>query len=418
MRSRIAKNAMFLYGLTFSNYFIGLLLFPYLSRVLSVEGFGVVGFSTSVCLVFQMIVEYGFQISTTATVSLNRDNKTKISHIISTMTYAKVVLAVLSCIGFTFCTALMTAIRSHIFIVSIFLIDSIVKAFLPDAYFRGVERMKDITIRAVAVKSGILFATILFVKNDNTLIIYPISMVICDVLALVWAFWLLRKDGIRATSSTIKSIWTVLKESFWFFVSRISVSINGSLGSIFLGTRFAPNSIQMGLYSGATRISTAGEQMIPPVGDALYPAIMKSKDYRLFRRILSFGGIVWGLVCLLIAVFATPICVLVLGSQYQEAGTILRVLMLGVFIGYFSYMFGYPALSPIGKAFWANVAIMIAACINIALCGALWLTNNVTPLTICTVFASTNIWTFLVRFGAYCRFKKLTIISAEDAKEH
>lgn len=59
MRSAIAKNAIFLYGLTFSNYFVGLLLFPYLSRVLSVEGFGLIGFSTSLCLVFQMIVEYG-----------------------------------------------------------------------------------------------------------------------------------------------------------------------------------------------------------------------------------------------------------------------------------------------------------------------------------------------------------------------
>ena len=35
--SRIFKNALFLYALTFSNYLIGLLLLPYLSRVLSVE---------------------------------------------------------------------------------------------------------------------------------------------------------------------------------------------------------------------------------------------------------------------------------------------------------------------------------------------------------------------------------------------
>ena len=82
MSSAIAKNAVFLYGLTFSNYFVGLLLFPYLSRVLSVEGFGLIGFSTSLCLVFQMIVEYGFQISTTATVSVNRDDKGRVSTIV------------------------------------------------------------------------------------------------------------------------------------------------------------------------------------------------------------------------------------------------------------------------------------------------------------------------------------------------
>lgn len=46
------KNALFLYALTFSNYLIGLFLLPYLSRVLSVEKFGVIGFATSFCLVF------------------------------------------------------------------------------------------------------------------------------------------------------------------------------------------------------------------------------------------------------------------------------------------------------------------------------------------------------------------------------
>ncbi len=408
MRSTIAKNALFLYGLTFSNYFIGIILFPYLSRVLSVEKFGIIGFSTSFCLIFQMIIEYGFQISTTATVSVNREDKSKLSHIISTMTYAKIILTIPVLSGFAFCAVFMKSVHDHVVIVSLFLIDSIIKAFLPDAYFRGIERMKDITIRAVAVKSGILISTVLLVKNDASLIIYPISMIICDAAALMWAFVLIHHDDVYFIKSSFHDIIQILKSSFWFFISRISVSINGSLGSIFLGTKYTPNSVQMGLYSGATRISTAGEQMIPPVGDALYPAIMKKKDYKTFHRILLVGGICWSVICATVAFLATPLCVLVLGEQYTHAGIYLRVLMIGVFIGFFSYMFGYPALSPIGKAFWANVAIMVAASINLLLCIVLWLTDSITPLTVCLVFGSTNIWTFLVRFGAYWHFRNLT----------
>ncbi|HFI2665000.1 TPA: oligosaccharide flippase family protein, partial [Streptococcus suis] len=69
MKNKIAKNTLFLYILTFSNYFLGLMLFPYLSRVLSVEKFGLVGFSMSFVLIFQMIVEYGFSISGTAQIA-------------------------------------------------------------------------------------------------------------------------------------------------------------------------------------------------------------------------------------------------------------------------------------------------------------------------------------------------------------
>lgn len=402
---RIFKNALFLYGLTFSNYLIGLLMFPYLSRVLSVKQFGVVGFATSFCLIFQMIIEYGFQISTTATVSLHREDLPMLSRVISTMTYAKIALLVITTIAFALCSLQMVSVRSHIGFILLFFIDSVIKALFPDAYFRGVERMKDITIRTVAAKSGILVMTILFVKNDGTACIYPLSMIVFDTIALVWAFILLKKDGLAPTGTTGIELLTALKDSFWFFISRVSVSINGSLGSIFLGQQYTPNSVEMGLYSASTRLSTAGEQMIPPVGDALYPSMMKHKDYRFFYRVVVIGGTVWFIVCGLVTVFAPLLCEIVLGWQYVEAGKYLRILMIGVFFGYFSFIFGYPALSPIGKATYANVAIMISAVTNLCLCGLLWVSNNITVLHICLVFASSNIVVFIVRFVFFMFFK-------------
>ena len=89
--------------------------------------------------------------------------------------------------------------------------------------------------------------------------------------------------------------------------------------------------------------------MIPPLGDALYPSMVNKKDYRLFYRIVLRGGSLWFLACARVEVLATPLCVLILGGQYASAGGFLRILMVGVFFGYFSFMFGYPALSPIGK---------------------------------------------------------------------
>ena len=304
-------------------------------------------------------------------------------------------------------------LRGHFVIILLFFVDSIAKALLPDAYFRGIERMKDITIRAVSAKSGILVATLLFVKGDNTLIIYPVSMIVFDTIALLWAFSLLKRDGLKATGTTMREMLEALKDSFWFFISRISVSVNGSLGSIFLGMRYSPESVEMGLYSGATKLSSAGEQMIPPLGDALYPSMVNKKDYRLFYRIVLRGGILWFLACGLVEVLATPLCVLILGGQYASAGGFLRILMVGVFFGYFSFMFGYPALSPIGKATWANAAIMVSAIVNLTACAVLWLTGNITPLTVCVVFSSTNITTFIVRFGAFMKFRNL---AEQDAK--
>ncbi|MBT1162620.1 MULTISPECIES: oligosaccharide flippase family protein [Bifidobacterium] len=405
-RKRILKNSLFLYALTFSNYFIGLLLFPYLSRVLSVEKFGLIGFSTSLCLVFQMIVEFGFQLSTTAEISVHREEDRVVSQLISSMTAAKGVLAVVSTVAFVICVAFNENLRQHMLLVSLFYVDSIAKAFLPDAYFRGIEQMRAITIRAVTAKSGILVTTLLFVKNDSGLILYPLSMIVFDTIALIWAFSLIRKDEIRFVIVSVADILAAIKRSFWFFISRVSVSINGSLGAIFLGVKFLPESIEMGLFSGATKISTAGEQMIPPIGDSLYPFMVRKKDYSMFYKVLLFGGLFWFAGCSFVFVFADQFCSIILGNNYATAGQYLRILVIGVFFGFFGFMFGYPALSPLGKATYANAAIMVSAIINLIACLILWATDNISVLSVSIVFGSSDIVVFLFRFIAFLKFKK------------
>ncbi len=98
MKNKIAKNTLFLYILTFSNYFLGLMLFPYLSRVLGVEKFGLVGFSMSFVLIFQMIVEYGFSISGTEQIAKYQSDFGKINEAVTTVTFAKIFLSIISII--------------------------------------------------------------------------------------------------------------------------------------------------------------------------------------------------------------------------------------------------------------------------------------------------------------------------------
>lgn len=408
----VVKNAVFLYGLTFSNYFIGLLMFPYLSRVLSVGTFGVIGFATSLCTVFQMVVEYGFQISTTATIALCKDSKDEVSRVVSTMTCSRLLLAVVSLAAFLACCAAIPSLRDHLVALLLFFVDSVVKALLPDSYFRGIERMGEITIRSVAVRSGILVATLLFVKGDETFLAYPIVMIVFDAAALAWAFLLMRRDGISVHRVDFDEVVFALKEGFWFFVSRISASLNSSLGSLFLGMRFAPDSFVMGIFSGATRLSTAAQQMTSPVGDALYPSMMNKRDYRLFFKTLFAGGGVWLVGCVCAAALATPLCEIILGPQYTEAGGVLRILMVGVAFGFFSYLFGYPALSPLGKAKEANIGIMVSTIASLALFVMLWVTDNITLESVCVVVSTMNAISFAYRFVVFCKaWRKETLQS-------
>lgn len=406
---RLATNTFFLYILTFSNYFLGLLLYPYLSRVLSVENFGLIGFSMSFVLIFQMIIEYGFSISATADISQNRHDNNRIKEIVSSVMWSKILLSLVSITIFIIVSLIVPMIKKNFFIIGLFIVDSVIKAMLPDFYFRGIEQMKTITIRAVIAKLLSIVLAIIFVKNDNQLIFVPIAFILGDLVALLITFWMMFQQGIVLSTPNYSKIKRMLQEGFLFFVSRISVSINNAMGSFFLGLKFSPVSIESGILAGITRITTAGEMMLAPVNDSIYPHMVKEKDYKLLRKIFVYGGIIWFLGCAIVFVGANTVCTIILGAKYSFAGDYLRILMVNSFFGFFSLFLGYPALSPIGKAAYANLAIPVATIINLTLCLILWIFNAITLTRILIVMSIMNL--VLVIFRGTVLYRNRHLIS-------
>lgn len=406
---RLATNTFFLYILTFSNYFLGLLLYPYLSRVLSVENFGLIGFSMSFVMIFQMIIEYGFSISATADISQNRHDNNRIKEIVSSVMWSKILLSLVSITIFIIVSLIVPMIKNNFLIIGLFIVDSVIKAMLPDFYFRGIEQMKTITIRAVIAKLLSIVLAIIFVKNDNQLIFVPIAFILGDLVALLITFWMMFQQGIVLSTPNYSKIKRMLQEGFLFFVSRISVSINNAMGSFFLGLKFSPVSIESGILAGITRITTAGEMMLAPVNDSIYPHMVKEKDYKLLRKIFVYGGIIWFLGCAIVFVGANTVCTIILGAKYSFAGDYLRILIVNSFFGFFSLFLGYPALSPIGKAAYANLAIPVATIINLTLCLILWIFNAITLTRILIVMSIMNL--VLVIFRGTVLYRNRHLIS-------
>lgn len=408
-KKRLARNTLFLYVLTFSNYFIGLLLYPYISRVLSVEGFGLVGFSMAYVLLFQVIVEFGFMISATATVAKYRTNSDKVAAIVSTTMYAKLILTLISTILFLASALFVPMLREHLMFVSLFFISAVLSAMMPDFFFRGIEKMKTIAIRTVLVRSLSLSLVLLFVRDDSQIILVPVSFITGNLLALVITLIAIYREGIPLRRAAARDAIISLKESVLFFLSRLATSINQSLGAFVLGIKYSPSSYEMGIFSGAARISMASEMMLPPLTDSIYPHMVNKKDYALFYKVLAIGTIAWMLVCLFAFTFAEIIVTLILGSEYIEASKYLRVLLLGNFLAFPNMMLGYNALTPLGKANHANIAIMISAGLNIAIYSLMWLTGSISILSVTIVMTLSNLLMLLYRGSVFIKYRHLSI---------
>ena len=92
----IFANFTYLGILQFVRIIIPLIILPYLIRILGIEKYGIVIFAQTVVFYFMVVVNFGFEMSATKQVSINRNDKLKLSELVSAVVYIKTILLILS----------------------------------------------------------------------------------------------------------------------------------------------------------------------------------------------------------------------------------------------------------------------------------------------------------------------------------
>lgn len=81
-RSKVLKNTVMLYIMTFAKMIFPLVTLPYLTRVLTVDGYAVVSYVKSAMVYMQIFMDFGFLLSATKDIVLAGGNKEAVSEIL------------------------------------------------------------------------------------------------------------------------------------------------------------------------------------------------------------------------------------------------------------------------------------------------------------------------------------------------
>jgi len=256
------------------NYILPLITLPYLIRVLGIEYFGLLAFATAIVTYFQILSDYGFNLTATREISIHRDDKEKIIEIFSAVMTIKVILMMIS---FLLLAILVFSFERFTkdFLVYFLTFGMVIgQVLFPIWFFQGMERMKYITYLNILSKGIFTLAIFIFVHEQSDYYLVPLLTSIGFIVSGIWALFLIKKEfKIDFQFQRYLVIKKYFIDGWDVFVSRIFVSLYTTINVLLLG--FFTNHTIVGYYSVAEKIVNSVGGLFNPVNQTIYPYMAK-----------------------------------------------------------------------------------------------------------------------------------------------
>lgn len=406
IKHNLLENFISLGALQIVSYVIPLISLPYLSRVLSVDKFGLVFFAFAFMQYFIILTDYGFGLSATREIAVNRHNKNNLSNIFSAVTCAKILLLILSfillCIMLLFIPKLQE--NSVVFLLSFFMV--VGNALYPVWFFQGMERMKYITFLNILAKTIFLILIFIFVKSENDYIIVPLLNSIGFIVSgIIGMYFAINKLGAKLYIPKWSAIKKQLAYSSEFFLSRVSVSAYTNTNTFCLG--LIGSNIMVGYYVAAEKIYQAMNGIQQPLNQALYPFVAMHKDLKTYKKLFTIAVLCNVLICTIVFLFSKEFITIFYGLDMVEAHKILKIFSIIVLFTFPSMLLGYPLLGALGHTKEANRSVIIGSIIHIIGLLILYFSKHMNVYSIVLMVLITEIIVFYIRAYSVYKYKLL-----------
>lgn len=400
---RIAKNSLMLLMMNIAKMVFPLLTLPYLTRVLTTDGYGTVVYVKSVMTYMQLMVDFGFLLSATKSIVNAAGNRETCGRVVGNVVAAKISLSVVSFLVLIGLTAALPILRRHAAYTLLSFVPVFLTIFLLDFLFRGLEKMEVITFRFVIMRGVSMVLTFFVIHSDADLLLMPVLDIIGTLLAIGLVALEVRKLNLHISVSGPAEIWGELKQSAVYFASSMASTSFNALNTLLLGIMLTTQEVA---YWGVCMQAVAAIQAVyTPITDSLYPVMIKKKEIRLITRMVKLFLPLIAVGCVLAWFLAEFGLTLIGGHQYTAAAPVFRRLIPVLFISFFSLLFGWPTLGAIDKNAQTSKTTVGSVLFQIAGLALLILSGTYTLITVAILRSCTELVLFLLRFRYFCMYR-------------
>lgn len=359
-KKSLIENFLSLSLLQGLNMILPLITFPYLVRVLGIDNFGLVNFSLSIIGYFNILVSFGFELSATKDISLNRENKQKLSEIFSSVTIIKIGMFIFSIAILSILILFIDSMNENLRLYYATFGIVLGNVLFPSWFFQGVEKMKYITIITVITRSLFTIFIFILVQSEDDFIFVPLLNSISAIIGGIIAIYIIFKTyTIRFYIPKKNIILKQLKDSFYYFISRIANNGSRYFATTIIGAYFG-NTI-VGYYALVEKLFYAFTSIGGLVSQTIYPYMSRTKDLKFFKKTLFLSVIITVPLLLILIYFNETFLMMVFAVKNEMVSCIFSIVFSGALFSIVSSIIGFPFLAAFGYPKYANNSLIYAS---------------------------------------------------------
>ncbi|WP_159479174.1 flippase [Chryseobacterium sp. 18068] len=351
---------------------VGVVMMPYVNKILGVENIGKIEYGTTIINYFLMLSAIGIPIYGIREIAKVRNDiylRTKITVELLTILLITSILSYIILYIIIQKLGLFVNYSDIIIILSSMILLTNLGA---EWYFQGMENQVYITVRYVLVRIITLVLLYLLVKNSDDYLVYCCLIVLNICGSNIFnAIYINKSLNLRLIKFDDLNFKKHLYPILTVFVAAISVNIYSQLDSFLLG--YLAGDKYLGYYSVASKLIRYALTVITIIGAVSLPRLStlwheNREEY--YVKLKSAYDIIL-LVSIPFAgyfiVFSKNIIFLMAGDEFENAGITICILSPLCTIVGIAYYFGYLVLFPQGKEKIYTYSVIGSAVLSIFL---------------------------------------------------
>lgn len=344
------RNFFYNFLLTGSNLLFPLFTFPYLSRVIGVDGLGICNFLISYAQNYIIIAAMGIPVYGIREIAKTGNDKGKRSKLFFEILTLHILFSCLLLATYTatifFNTELLQYKRLALIGGSLIFLN----VFSIEWLFAGVNDFKFITIRSLIIKLLSVIAIFVFVKESEDFSLYFIIFVLTIFLTALADVYTARKFITRKIALTVKGVLSHIRPVFLLGVYTVLTSIYTVLPATLLG--FLSTKAAVGYYYGANKVIRLVISLFSALITVMIPRLNLAVEKRQTEEYLSLINkgikVIVSLgvpITLFVFLTARPIMMILGGKDFVSSIIVIQIMSPVILIVSFAQVFVYLILS-------------------------------------------------------------------------